>query len=704
VLERWQYLRKRSVQPRRCWFGRKKRTPEDASHDAAESSNEAKGVSIESLRRSLWARGRRVFISSTSMDLEEWRAVVAQVVRDAGLEVLTMEQFPAMAADASGGSLTMIRRCRLFVGVYARRYGTTDAQGRSITELEYEEATARNLPRICFLLVAHADLPAQLVEPEPGASKLETLKQRIRQDVIVKEFASLSELEAQARAALDEYLGKERKRSRRRVHAVLAGLLVIASLLLAWRGWSHTDHYQVRAVLVSIAGDPAFRTLGMDTDPGRWLAEAARAGRVREAVRAADALGDTGARVLALARLVPEVARANGAEAATVLAGCAAKLVSELEYPGNRWRVLLALADAHKEIGLRAAAGPVLGDAENVARSLEYAEGRAPALTQIGLAHLRFGNRRAAREAALLAMKESLAIQDDAGRARALTEVLPLLSAVADAKTTAEAAEEAVRVAASQADPMQRGVVLAQVAKGLVAAARLDLAAEAVDASIAAIQRLPEEKLRNFARFTALTSLLEGGPPADGASALLAQRLADRVSSAGLRARGQARIAALSADSQVREANTARAFDALASLRDDPSQQLTVAAQMAEIFTLAGRQDAASKAADVALQLILRDPLNASTLDVFGQTALALTQADRRAEAEEVVDVGLDQAYQWDGAKERSKLLSTMARVMAKWGDLRGARLVALECTEPLDRFEAFAAILTAYADSADMQ
>src|SRR5262245_40364364 len=134
------------------------------------------GIARARFFRLPWRRPK-AFLSSTSQDLEVWRGRVAEILRDAGLDVTTMAQFPAMARTAATGSTDFVRRCDVLFGIYARRYGTVSSDGRSITELEYSAARESGIPRICFLLRETASWPTTVTEAEPGRTKIEKLKE-----------------------------------------------------------------------------------------------------------------------------------------------------------------------------------------------------------------------------------------------------------------------------------------------------------------------------------------------------------------------------------------------------------------------------------------------------------------------------------------------------------------------------------------------
>src|SRR2546422_11405360 len=84
----------------------------------------------------------RIFLSSTFIDLSELRLEIASRLREVfGARLLIMETFGSDDAPPEISSVRKVRESDVFVGVYARRYGTIDhATGKSITELELDEA------------------------------------------------------------------------------------------------------------------------------------------------------------------------------------------------------------------------------------------------------------------------------------------------------------------------------------------------------------------------------------------------------------------------------------------------------------------------------------------------------------------------------------------------------------------------------------
>jgi hypothetical protein len=127
----------------------------------------------------------RVFLSSTFTDLQAVRREVSRRLGEVfGARLITMETFGSDEAPPEVSSVRRVKECDIFVGIYARRYGSIDGStGRSITELELEEAeralSAGTLSGILlYLLGENAPWPPEYENVDPGtAEKLTRLKE-----------------------------------------------------------------------------------------------------------------------------------------------------------------------------------------------------------------------------------------------------------------------------------------------------------------------------------------------------------------------------------------------------------------------------------------------------------------------------------------------------------------------------------------------
>lgn len=97
----------------------------------------------------------KVYLSSTYTDLVEYREHVLRVLRRLSLNVRAMEDYGARDDRPVDVCLADVAESDLYIGVFAFRYGhipqAENAEGRSITELEYRKAVGLHIPRLIFL-------------------------------------------------------------------------------------------------------------------------------------------------------------------------------------------------------------------------------------------------------------------------------------------------------------------------------------------------------------------------------------------------------------------------------------------------------------------------------------------------------------------------------------------------------------------------
>ena len=85
---------------------------------------------------------KRVFISSTSIDLPEHRQKVIDACNQLHLIPDGMKHWPAADSEALKFCLDKVNQADVFVGIYAHRYGwIPPGESKSITELEFRWAT-----------------------------------------------------------------------------------------------------------------------------------------------------------------------------------------------------------------------------------------------------------------------------------------------------------------------------------------------------------------------------------------------------------------------------------------------------------------------------------------------------------------------------------------------------------------------------------
>src|SRR5689334_12656452 len=138
-----------------------------------------------------------VIVRYTSRDLPDHREEVMEACLRQGMFPKMMEHLPASDADAIAESLALVDEADIYVGIFAHRYGYVPAGHTiSITEMEYNRAVERGIPRLIFLM--HDDQPVKAadVETGDGATKLKAFKERLATERVVNFFKSPADLRA----------------------------------------------------------------------------------------------------------------------------------------------------------------------------------------------------------------------------------------------------------------------------------------------------------------------------------------------------------------------------------------------------------------------------------------------------------------------------------------------------------------------------
>jgi hypothetical protein len=138
---------------------------------------------------------KKVFVSSTYLDLAEHRAMIMEQIQRRDLFFRGMEFFGAASKKSAQFILEQVRKADVYLGIYGRRYGSLDAtSGLSMTESEYDEAVRLKKPRLCYVAHREAALKAGDVESNPEKLvKLNTFLEKIKRDVVY-EFKDIADL------------------------------------------------------------------------------------------------------------------------------------------------------------------------------------------------------------------------------------------------------------------------------------------------------------------------------------------------------------------------------------------------------------------------------------------------------------------------------------------------------------------------------
>jgi putative methionine-R-sulfoxide reductase with GAF domain len=149
----------------------------------------------------------KVFVSSTYVDLIEHRAGVHDAVAHLGHQPGAMEVFGAQPDEPLVACLREIDACDVFVGIYAHRYGFVPESSQfSVTELEYEHASMRGMPRFCFLVDEDHPWPPKFIEDGESRTKLAAFKARVQKDLTTDTFTTKDALAYKVTSALGRFL------------------------------------------------------------------------------------------------------------------------------------------------------------------------------------------------------------------------------------------------------------------------------------------------------------------------------------------------------------------------------------------------------------------------------------------------------------------------------------------------------------------
>ncbi|QXB01514.1 DUF4062 domain-containing protein [Aeromonas sp. FDAARGOS 1416] len=165
-----------------------------------------------------------VFVSSTFIDLEHHRAMVRDAVARLQHGAKAMEYFGALPGSPKEECLRLVRESDIYVGIFGMRYGSIDPEtGKSLTHLEYEEATALKLPCLIYLMDEenHPVYPLH-VEVGESAVKLSTLKGLLRSRHVINYFSSHQELAAKVAQDLMSLTGARESASSAAVFGQIA--------------------------------------------------------------------------------------------------------------------------------------------------------------------------------------------------------------------------------------------------------------------------------------------------------------------------------------------------------------------------------------------------------------------------------------------------------------------------------------------------
>ena len=165
-----------------------------------------------------------IFVSSTFSDLQRHRQLVHEAIGRLEHGSQAMEFFGALPDTPKEECLRLVRSSNAYVGIFGMRYGFVDPQsGKSLTQLEYEEAQAIRLPSLIYIMdeETHPVLPKH-VDTDTSAEKLRCLKGVLKESHVVNFFTSPEDLVAKVTQDIVRLMGAIAKQPTAQVLSQLA--------------------------------------------------------------------------------------------------------------------------------------------------------------------------------------------------------------------------------------------------------------------------------------------------------------------------------------------------------------------------------------------------------------------------------------------------------------------------------------------------
>src|SRR5215469_1615969 len=159
----------------------------------------------------------RIYISSTYIDLKDYRELVFRTLRQLGHDAVAMEDYVATDTRPLEKCLQDVATCDLYVGIFAFHYGYVpdrdNPDRKSITELEYLKAGLIGVPRLVFLVKDGAAWPTTFVDAlnsEDNGHRIADLCNELKKEHLDSFFESIDELARKVSIAVQQELRRAR--------------------------------------------------------------------------------------------------------------------------------------------------------------------------------------------------------------------------------------------------------------------------------------------------------------------------------------------------------------------------------------------------------------------------------------------------------------------------------------------------------------
>lgn len=143
----------------------------------------------------------RFYICSTFLDLKEERKAVMEVISSLNQIPVAYEFFPASNESPFNNAKKIIDSSDYIIMIIGSKYGTSDTEGVSYVEAEYNYAISNNKPVLPFIYYVEGAVPVQ--------KKMRDFQERIKSKQLVSFWTSIDQLKMQVLYALVNLLQKE---------------------------------------------------------------------------------------------------------------------------------------------------------------------------------------------------------------------------------------------------------------------------------------------------------------------------------------------------------------------------------------------------------------------------------------------------------------------------------------------------------------
>jgi hypothetical protein len=145
----------------------------------------------------------RAFISGTVSDLREYRQAALDACMRVGVTPIAVESFAATDEPAVAETVaSVIDRSDIYLAIIGLRYGAPSSkEAKSFSEMEYELAGEKGIPRLVF--IKREEKPLSFgPSADEAMLRLQSFTKMVRQGGLVTEFRSVDEFRTQVITAL----------------------------------------------------------------------------------------------------------------------------------------------------------------------------------------------------------------------------------------------------------------------------------------------------------------------------------------------------------------------------------------------------------------------------------------------------------------------------------------------------------------------